>query len=150
MRELPAQELVNGKSERGVKGGKEMAGPTGYYYLHTETKDLIYKRADFPPDESSPFVEKVWPIYPSDRGSAWVIVTEALALGADKSRINELAEKWGLTDSDAEVFAGRAKLKLFRDGDQWCATFYDFTNLQESQAGFGDTALEALAMLAVE
>lgn len=131
-----------------MKEEKEMVGLVGYYYLHAETKDLIYKRADFPPEESSPFVEKVWSVYPSDRGNAWMIATEALALGADKNRIDELAKKWDLTDSDAKIFASRAKLRLFKDGDQWCATFDDFLNLQESQAGFGDTALYALADLA--
>ena len=33
------------------------------------------------------------------------------------------------------------------DGDQWCAHFDDFTNLQESQAGFGYTKEEALKAL---
>ena len=124
-----------------------MADLIGYYYLHSETGDLIFKRAGFPPDSSSAFVKKVWLVNPSDRGNAWVIAVEALALGANKNRVNELAKKWGLTDADAGVFAERAKLKLFKDGDQWCAAFADFVNIQESQVGFGDTALEALAAL---
>ena len=124
-----------------------MASLIGYYYLHSETHDLIFKRVDFPPDSSSPFVKKVWPVDSSDRGNAWVIAIEALALGANKNRVNELAKKWGLTDADAEIFAERAKLKLFKDGNQWCAGFEDFVDVQESQVGFGDTALEALAEL---
>ena len=28
---------------------------------------------------------------------------------------------------------------VFADGDQWCCTFSDFINLQESPAGFGST-----------
>lgn len=34
-------------------------------------------------------------------------------------------------------------LCLFKDGNQWCATYADFTNLQESPAGFGGTWEEA-------
>jgi hypothetical protein len=33
------------------------------------------------------------------------------------------------------------------DGDQWCCHRQDFTNLQESLAGFGNTQEEALADL---
>ena len=33
---------------------------------------------------------------------------------------------------------------FFKDGDQWCAVFGDFVNLQESKAGFGDTFEDAL------
>lgn len=57
-------------------------------------------------------------------------------------------EKWKLTDEDAQEFIKQAPLNVFKDGDKWCATFKDFVNLQESQAGFGDTALEAFADLA--
>lgn len=33
------------------------------------------------------------------------------------------------------------------DGNAWCAVAKNFINLQESPAGFGDTALDALASL---
>ena len=69
-------------------------------------------------------------------------------LGARKERVKELQEKWGLTNEDAQIFAERAGLVLKMDGNSWCAHFSDFTNLQESQAGFGDDCLEALADLA--
>ena len=89
------------------------------------------------------------------RETAWLLCIEALALGARRERIDELAAKWGLTDEDAQRFIAHATdkadqpvFKLFRDGSAWCATFADFTNLQESQAGFGAAALEALAELA--
>ncbi len=117
----------------------------GFYYLHTNG-DLIWKR--FRPEDNSDFVKKIWAVDPTDRGSAWTIAIEALALGANKNRIDELAHKWGLTDKDAQEFAKRAKLKIFKDGNMWCVTFADFINLQESEAGFGSTALEALAELA--
>lgn len=34
--------------------------------------------------------------------------------------------------------------KLFKDGNSWCATYEDFINLQESEAGFGDTPNDAI------
>jgi len=125
--------------------------PDGYYYLH-ENGNLIYKRLE--PDPSD-FVRKVWPIYLDARDSAWLLAIEALALGTNWERIEELATKWGLTDDDAKELVKHATLgddtpafRLFKDGDRWCATFHDFVNLQESQAGFGSSALEAFAELA--
>ena len=116
----------------------------GFYYLHTNGS-LIWKR--FRPDTGD-FVKRIWAVDSSDRMSVWVIAVEALALGALRSRIMELRDKWGLSDEDAQEFANRAKLKLFKDGDQWCVANHDFVNLQESQAGFGETALDALAAFA--
>ncbi len=117
----------------------------GYYYLHTNG-DLILRSTE-PEIEPGGFVVEVWPFFQS-RNCAWVILVEALARGAKKDRVQELAEKWSCNDDDAQIFVNQVGLKVFRDGDKWCATFADFTNLQESQAGFGDTALEALADLA--
>lgn len=122
----------------------------GYYYLHTNG-DLIYK-----PDHDgvvadireSPFAVGLWPCDPSDREGAWSILVEALASGANKTRINELAATWGCNDADATNYASRVKSTLTRDGSAWMATRYDFINLQESPSGFGDTALEAFAELA--
>ena len=36
---------------------------------------------------------------------------------------------------------------LFKDGDQWCAVYADFKNIQESNAGFGDNQTDAMADL---
>jgi len=125
---------------------------SGWYYLHTNG-DLIWKRFE-PEIDPGGFVRMVWPCDPSRREHAWMICIEALALGAQRERIMELATKWGLTDEDAKEFVlrtkrnGRMTFLLFRDGDQWCAAFHDFVNIQESQCGFGTTALEALAALA--
>lgn len=123
---------------------------TGWYYLHTNG-ELIYK-----PDSDtiagdlreSDFVRAMWIIDLSNRVSLWNILVEALALKANKSRIEELAKKWKCDNKDAEIYAqhiGLAPLKM--DGDQWCATLPSFINLQESEAGYGDSALEALADL---
>ncbi|KKL84627.1 hypothetical protein LCGC14_1962840 [marine sediment metagenome] len=125
----------------------------GYYYLH-ENGDLIYKRyldaeqvIDF---ENSPFVKKYWLMDTNNRANAWFIAIEAAAFGARKSRIADLVEKWKLTDEDAQTFVKVTDLKLTKEGDQWMATFDDFVNLQESQAGFGSTCFDALVELSKE
>jgi hypothetical protein len=122
----------------------------GWYYLH-ENGDLIYKRdyegiaADI---RESDLARGLWPCDPSDREGAWNILVESLAAGARKDRVMELASKWGCDDNDAPHYAERVKATLTRDGNAWCSTRYDFANLQESPAGFGDTCLEAMAALA--
>lgn len=124
----------------------------GWYYLH-QNGSLIYKRelggtaADI---RESPFAKAMWPVDQEDRESAWRICVEALAVGASPERVKELASKWKCDDDDAQEYAKRAGCVLKMDGDQWCATRTDFVNLQESPAGFGDTALEAMASLAKE
>ncbi len=124
----------------------------GWYYLHTNG-ELIYKRdldgtaADI---RESDFARALWPLDPTDRLGAWAIVVEALAAGANRDRVNELAVKWGCNDSDAAKAASVWGARLFMDGDQWCATRSDFQDLATSPAGFGKTALEALAALAKE
>ena len=121
----------------------------GWYYLH-KNGDMIYKRelggTDADIRESS-FAKMLWPFDPNDRAGAWRIVVEGLACGATKERITELAEKWGCNDEDAKKYAEYLGANLQMDGNSWCATRGDFVNLQESPAGFGDTALEALADL---
>lgn len=124
----------------------------GWYYLH-ENGDLIYKR-DFEGTAAdlreSTFVRAFWPVDPEDRAGAWRILVEALAAGARPTRVQELALKWGCDDGDAKVYADRAGVRLGMDGAAWCATRSDFIDLQQSPAGFGDSALEALASLCKE
>lgn len=121
----------------------------GYYYLHTNGS-LIYKRAldgieaDF---RESDLVRMFWPCDVADRETLWRLLVEALALGADKARVIELAIKWGATNDDARIYAQRVGCELFMDGDQWCATDRHFVNVQESPCGFGQTCLEAMAEL---
>jgi hypothetical protein len=125
----------------------------GYYYLHTNG-DLIYKRymdseqvADF---IESDFVKMFWDFDSEYRGDAWKILVCALALGANKKRIKELAEKWNCTNEDAKNFALFFKFNLYMDGNAYCANRSDFINIQESPCGFGDTAIEAIAELLKE
>ena len=121
-----------------------------WYYLHTNG-DLIHKNdydgaaADF---RESDFVKAFWMIDTKDRESVWALLVEALALGAKQERINELSEKWGCDDKDAEYYAKHVGLVLQLDGNAWCATGPGFSNLQESPAGFGDSKLEAISELA--
>jgi len=59
----------------------------------------------------------------------------------------------GLATDIAEAVAKNSTTKsgvpdqaicFFKDGDQWCAVYGNFINLQESKAGFGETYSEAM------
>ena len=123
---------------------------TGWYYLHVNGS-LIYKReldgtaADI---RESDFARHLWPFDAGSREGAWNICVEGLAFGADKARVADLAAQWKCDDEDAAIYAEWVGCDIKMDGNQWCATGPGFTNLQESPAGFGDTALEAMAELA--
>jgi len=123
----------------------------GWYYLH-ENGSLIYKPgADACADiRESDLARGLWPMDPQDRAGAWRIVVEASAAGASPERVSELTRLWGCDDRDAAHYAQHIGARLYMDGDAWCATRTDFENLQESPAGFGDTARAALASLAKE
>lgn len=121
----------------------------GWYYLHVNG-DLIYKHgseaiADI---RDSDFALCSWPFDPSDRKQAWETLVEALALGANPSRIDELADKWKCDDTDADKFAEVIGVIIKIDGTSWCAHKKNFLNLQESDSGFGDNKLKAMADLA--
>ncbi len=121
----------------------------GWYYLHTNGS-LIYKK-DFGSTAAdireSDFARMLWPVSTDDREGAWTILVEALAMGANVTDVKSLAKKWGCDDNDAMVYAARVGVALSLDGDKMCATRLDFVDLMESTAGFGDTALEAMANL---
>jgi|GEM_PF-1143354 len=122
---------------------------TGWYYLHANGQ-LIYERelGDTAAEiRESEFARAMWPFDPSNREGAWTILIESLSLGADKARVFELAEKWECDDADAEAFANRMGITLAMDGDQVCASGPGFIDLAESDAGFGETKLEAMADL---
>lgn len=126
---------------------------TGYYYLHTNG-DLIYKRelggtaADI---RDSDFARALWPCDPDNRETAWAVLIEARAAGANVARVEELAAKWGCNDADAGVYAERVGCVLDLDGASmvWMAKRLDFQDLAVSPAGFGETCLEAMAELAI-
>lgn len=123
----------------------------GWYYLH-ENGELIYK-----PDPAacadirdSDLARGLWPLDPQNRPGAWTIVVEGLAAGARPERIADLARQWACDDTDAAHYAKHIGAHLFHDGNAWCATRGDFIDLIQSPAGFGETALDALAALAKE
>jgi len=123
------------------------------YYLHTNG-ELIFKR-EFGGEtvagiRESDFARGLWFFDPQDREGAWAILVEGLAAGANKDRVADLMGKWQCDNEDAKHFAERVGCLLSMDGDQYCATRTDFDNLQESPAGFGHTALEAMADLCKE
>jgi len=100
-----------------------------YYYLHING-DLIHKpyivTTRDPDYFTSDFVKKVWVLDTEKRETAWMLVVEALAMGASRNRIAELEKKWGLTNEDAEIFAKRMKLKITRSG-----TFFQAWDLED-------------------
>lgn len=120
----------------------------GWYYLHTNGQ-LIYKgqHADVADMRESSFVKMLWSFTASDRRGAWSMLVEALAAGADKECVDKLAAKWGCTDEDADMYCSVIGVDVEMDGNAWCAHRQDFINLQESNAGFGETILEALSEL---
>jgi len=122
----------------------------GWYYLH-QNGDLIYKRelGDTAADiRESDFARGLWPMDPEDRAGAWRICVEALASGARKERVMELAEKWKCNETDAPHYASYLGGDIYMDGNQWCAVGPGFINIQKSHCGFGDTPVEAFAALA--
>lgn len=122
----------------------------GWYYLHVNG-DMIYKR-DLPGTDAdireSDFARGLWSVDPSNRADAWKICVEGLASGARPERILELAGKWQCDDEDAENYADHLGIVIGKDGNQKTAHRTDFTDLQASPCGFGDTYLEAMADLA--
>jgi len=118
---------------------------TGYYYLH-ENGSLIYKVgtdcvADF---RESDFVKAFWPFDPEDRETAWNLLVESLAAGANKDRVMELAEKWGCTNEDATHYADRIKCSVGCLDDRGIVAIPSNSSRYH---GEGSSALEAMARL---
>ena len=117
-----------------------------YYYLH-DNRELIHKNyydrieADFRDSDS---VVAFWSIDSQDRQNAWDMLVEAGSLGAKQGRIKELAGKWGCNDEDGKIYCKRIDVAVEMDGNAWRCYREDFTNLQESPCGFGETILDAL------
>ena len=91
----------------------------GYYYL-TKEGDLIPTK-DKPELSSNGPVKCFWPVVTDNRLSAWLIVSEGLALGAKRERIEALREKWSLSDEDAKVFAEKQSVTIREEGGQFIA-----------------------------
>ena len=70
---------------------EKMSNPDGYYYLHSHSKDLIWKRyldndqvVDF---QRSNMVQAYWPIYLNRPDEVLKMLIEAEKLGANSDRI---------------------------------------------------------------
>lgn len=120
-----------------------------YYYLHTNG-DLIHKPAivvDSDPEYFvSDFVRKVWTLRPEDRGTGYILLIEAAALGANITRVLELAKKWGMDGDD-----GLEACKQFRFDcepfEHEAGTGYRVTHQDDNpkdQVGEGTTPLLAM------
>ncbi len=86
----------------GICVGEADIGLPVFYYLHSETKDLICKRTEVFKGESD-FVQEVWRLDPSDRKDAWAVILEGLALGASIPRVKELCKKWECDLKDSKT-----------------------------------------------
>lgn len=75
-----------------------------FYYLHTNGA-LIAKR--FRPDWSD-FVRRIWTVNLEDRGTGYLMLIEAAALGADMRRVLDLAAQWKMDGADGLEFCERA------------------------------------------
>ncbi|MCV5935157.1 hypothetical protein OFO87_34110, partial [Escherichia coli] len=62
-----------------------------------------------------------WPLDVSSRKTAWDILVESMALGANKERVNELASKWNCNDDGADKYAEVVGVTIELDGNVWCA-----------------------------
>lgn len=124
-----------------------MSEAIGWYYLH-ENKSLIYKNypdaiADI---RESDLCTAAW-AWDGTRQTAWQILVESLAIGANPARVKELSETWKCNDQDAINYAEFIGLIQGQDGNQKTATKKDFINLHESPCGFGHSYLEAMSNL---
>jgi hypothetical protein len=80
-------------------------------YILTAAGELAYHL--LPPTKGE--VVKAWAIDGDDRFDFWKVVVEAQALGADPKRIEELTQKWSLTDEDGRQFADRLGIVTYQD-----------------------------------
>ena len=121
---------------------------THCYYLHVNKSLLVKPLENVSDIRESDLALGLWFFDPNDRENCWSIAVEALASGAKKERINELAQLWELTETDALIYANFQNCLIKTEGNKKQATLKTFVNIQESPAGFGDSSLEALADLA--
>jgi hypothetical protein len=124
-----------------------------YYYLHTNG-DLIHKPASVlvgdPDYFDSPFVQKVWVIDMEDRITAYSMLLNAQALGANLERVNELKEKWFIDDVDLEIFIEKSDLIVEPSTNPdlpWVAHTITFVDKESSLYGEGKTKWDALVAL---
>lgn len=112
-----------------------------WYYLE---KDGGLHWSHTPLNPCSPNIRGQWHVDLTNRFSAWHMVIEALALGADLQRINQLQGRWHLTDADAHHYLDT----LARAGSNVNLTTGTIARAKQGEhVGYGPTALHALANL---
>ena len=123
----------------------------GWYCLH-KNGTLLFRKGRKGKDSDTRgrnFVIGLWSFNSDDRAQAWNILVEALAGGAKKGRIGELATLWNCDDTDALLYGERSGCRLFQDSrGRWCATRKDYTGAPGDPIGLGVTCLDAMANLA--
>lgn len=133
----------------------------GWYYLHTNG-DLIWKNGAYTSADDlhdSDFVVRFWRFRDGDRELGWTTLVEALAAGANRHRVRELADLWGMGDDDAHEFCRRVDVTVARERDGWFvvpslpARAAVAMSLRRDRpppppVGRGPTILDALAALA--
>lgn len=126
---------------------------TGHFFLNTDG-DVFYKSIisseALKPYYDNPYIRAIWAFDPADPRKSANILVEALAAGADRNRVFELAKRWGRTDETMRQYAEGLDLIVEMDENAWCVKRKDFECLATDPAGFGHTVLEALAELAVQ
>ena len=123
-----------------------MENIVGWYYLHTESNDLIYKRKledTFIELQESSFTKMIWPIDPHNRIYAYRMLIESMALGANKERTSELALAWNCDDKDAKIYATIMGLDIRKEDNEFLVTCIKKQDVE----GRGKTILEAMANL---
>ncbi len=104
----------------------------GYYYLH-ENSELIYK-SDYPgiidDFRESDLVKKWWVFYKGDKEQAELIIKEAQELGANKERVEQLAEKWGIVLPEVEMVSVCCGAPEDPDIEGFCSACRDGTGFE--------------------
>jgi hypothetical protein len=118
----------------------------GWYYAHAN-KDIIFKR-EKPEMEPGGFVKRVWPFDPEDRAGAYCILIEAAVMDSKKERLDQLIEKWKITDDDCLITAGYYSILLMQIGperscNKWAARWAS----KDEPVGYGIDAFWAMVDL---
>ncbi len=131
--------------KRDLTTGQNESDDFCYYYLH-ENNELIHKTKHYDTlgFEESDFVKCWWKINLDSRLDAYNMLIRARMLGAKESRIQDLIKHWGITNDDAPNYVKAVGLEWKMDGSAFCVHAPDFLNLQQDNAGFGDTLFDAI------
>jgi hypothetical protein len=125
---------------------------TGWFYLRKDgtlvhTPDTKGLKGAILSMLVMPEIVTFWPHDLRDRGTAWRILVEATAGGADRDQIQTLATRAGCDDNDGLTYAKRIGCRISKEGMYWKATRADWVSREASPTGYGATVLDAMADL---